>query len=105
MMFGWKTAYDESYAKYSPGALLMLDLSEAMLADTRITAMDSCAVSNHPMIDHLWRERRAIADRLIGVRAERRATFAIARALETARRAGIASAKMLRDRLLHRHRT
>lgn len=105
MMFGWKTAYDETYAKYSPGALLMLDLSEAMLADARIVAMDSCAVSNHPMIDHLWRERRAIADRLIGVRVERRATFAIARALESARRAGIASAKAVRARVLHRHRT
>ena len=105
MMFGWKTAYDEAYAKYSPGALLMLDLGEAMLADRRIVAMDSCAVANHPMADHLWRERRAIADRLIGVRAERRATFEIARALETVRRAGIASAKAVRDRVLHRHWT
>ena len=105
MMFGWKTAYDEAYAKYSPGALLMLDLSEAILADAGITAMDSCAVANHPMIDHLWRERRAIADRLVAVRAERRATFKIACALETIRRTGIDRAKAVRDQFLRQHRT
>lgn len=103
MMFGWKTAYDESYAKYSPGALLMLELSEAMLADATVAAVDSCAVANHPMIDHLWSERRAIADRLFAARAERRVTFAIARRLETLRRAGIAYAKIMRDRLMRRH--
>lgn len=104
MMFGWKTAYDETYAKYSPGALLMLDLSEAMLADTNVVAMDSCAVANHPMIDHLWSERRAIADRLFAARPERRVTFAIARRLESLRRTGISYAKTLRDRLMRRPR-
>jgi len=105
MMFGWKTAYDETYGKFSPGALLMLDLSEAVLADASITAMDSCAVSNHPMIDHLWRGRRAIADRLFAVRPECHATFKIARALETVRHTGIGYAKAVRDRLLRRRRT
>ncbi len=104
MMFGWKTAYDEAFAKYSPGALLMLDLSEAMLADESVVAMDSCAVANHPMIDHLWSERRAIADRLFAARPERRVTFAVARRLESLRRSGIAYAKTMRDRLVRRAR-
>lgn len=100
MMFGWKTAYDEAYAKYSPGAQLVLGLSEAVVADPAITAMDSCAGPDHPMIDHLWCDRRAIADRLLAVSAERHAAFTAARSLETIRRAGIRGAKSARDRVL-----
>lgn len=99
MMFGWKTAYDESYAKYSPGALLMVELSEAVIADASIAGMDSCATADHPMIDHLWRDRRAIADRLLAVRADRSAAFNAACALEKMRRIGIRYAKAVRDRL------
>lgn len=100
MMFGWKTAYDEAYAKYSPGSLLMVELSEAVIADPSITAMDSCAVANHPLIDHLWCGRRAIADRLLALRPEQRAVFNAARALEWLRRGAIQAAKTVRDRTL-----
>jgi hypothetical protein len=29
---------------------------------------DSCAIAGHPMIDHLWPERMAVADLFIGLR-------------------------------------
>ncbi len=60
--YSFKIAYDEACAKYSPGALLMLKAVEAFLADPRIAWVDSCAVPNHPMVDHIWAERRGIRE-------------------------------------------
>lgn len=57
--FSFKTAFDEAYARFSPGVLLQqanLDL----LDDRRIAWTDSCAAPDHPMIDSVWRERRAL---------------------------------------------
>jgi CelD/BcsL family acetyltransferase involved in cellulose biosynthesis len=94
----WKIAYDESVARTSPGVQLMLDLTEALLADASIARADSCATADHPMIDHLWRERLGLADRLIAVRATPLA-FALACRLEHLRRAALSAAKVLRDRM------
>ncbi|WP_194953531.1 GNAT family N-acetyltransferase [Sphingopyxis solisilvae] len=57
--FSFKTAFDEDYARFSPGVLLQqanLDLLE----DPTIAWVDSCAAPDHPMIDSVWRERRAL---------------------------------------------
>lgn len=57
--FSFKTAFDEDYARFSPGVLLQqanLDL----LDDPHISWVDSCAAPGHPMIDSVWRERRAL---------------------------------------------
>jgi hypothetical protein len=94
----WKIAYDESFARASPGVQLMLDLTDSLLADETLARVDSCATADHPMIDHLWRERLALADRLIAVRATPLA-FALACRLEQVRRAALSGAKMLRDRM------
>ncbi len=62
--FSFKTAFDEDYARFSPGVLLQhanLDL----LNEPHIAWVDSCAAPDHPMIDSVWRERR----RLIWVNA------------------------------------
>ena len=32
-----------------------------------IARVDSCATADHPMIDHIWRERLALADLLVRV--------------------------------------
>jgi CelD/BcsL family acetyltransferase involved in cellulose biosynthesis len=92
----WKIAYDEAYARFSPGVQLMLDVTEALLADRAVAHADSCATADHPMIDHLWRERLALSDRLVAVRAAP-STFALACRLEQARRRAIAAAKTVRD--------
>jgi len=57
--FSFKTAFDEDYARFSPGVLLQqanLDL----LSDPAIDWVDSCAAPGHPMIDSVWRERRRL---------------------------------------------
>lgn len=73
--YSFKTAFDERYARFSPGVLLQRE-NLAMLDHPQVRWTDSCAAADHPMIDHIWRERRAIG-RLsiaIGGRA-RRALF------------------------------
>lgn len=57
--FSFKTAFDESYARYSPGVLLQRE-SLNILAARDLDWIDSCAAQDHPMIDSLWRERRTI---------------------------------------------
>jgi CelD/BcsL family acetyltransferase involved in cellulose biosynthesis len=94
----WKIAYDEEFARASPGVQLMLDLTGTLLADATLAKVDSCATAGHPMIDHLWRERLALADHLIAVRPAH-ARFALASGCERLRRTAIAAAKVLRDRV------
>jgi CelD/BcsL family acetyltransferase involved in cellulose biosynthesis len=93
----WKIAYDEDFAKFSPGVQVSLDLTELLLAEPDIARVDSCATADHPMIDHIWRERLALADLLIAPSAAAQGAFAIALHLETLRRAFIAAAKHVRD--------
>jgi len=84
--YSFKTAFDENYARFSPGVLLQRE-NLAVLERPEIAWTDSCAASDHPMIDHLWRERRHVG-RLsvaIGGRARRAAFRLLARA-ETGRR-------------------
>lgn len=79
--FSFKTAFDERYARYSPGVLLQRE-NLTILDRDEIAWTDSCAAADHPMIDHIWRERRAIG-RLsitIGGRLRRAAFGLLARA-------------------------
>jgi CelD/BcsL family acetyltransferase involved in cellulose biosynthesis len=89
----WKIAYDERFAKASPGVQLVADLTQMLLDDATFAHADSCATADHPMIDHIWRERLPLADRLIAVRPDAAASFALARAFERLRRAAIDAAK------------
>jgi CelD/BcsL family acetyltransferase involved in cellulose biosynthesis len=57
--FSYKTAFDERFARFSPGVLLQR-ANLAILTDPTIAWTDSCAAADHPMIDHIWRERRVI---------------------------------------------
>lgn len=60
--YALKIAYDERYAAYSPGVLLELENICATLDNTALAWMDSCALPNHPMINHLWAERRTMTN-------------------------------------------
>ncbi len=91
----WKIAYDESLARFSPGVQAMLELTDALLADETVVFADSCATPDHPMIDHLWRERLAVADLMIALRPG--TSFAVACRLEEARRRAISWARGVRD--------
>lgn len=57
--FSFKTAFDEDYARFSPGVLLQQENLD-LLGDARIGWIDSCAAPGHPMIDSVWRERRRL---------------------------------------------
>jgi CelD/BcsL family acetyltransferase involved in cellulose biosynthesis len=64
--FAFKIAYDEAFARYSPGVQLELD-NVHLLHQRRpeLAWMDSCAVSRHFMINRLWMERRTIQSLLL----------------------------------------
>jgi hypothetical protein len=98
----WKIAYDESYARFSPGVQLLLEVTQALLDDPGVSRADSCATAGHPMIDHVWRERLGLADHLVRVGPQQRLAFAAAGALERLRRTAIANLKQLRDLLRRR---
>ena len=73
--FSFKTAFDERYARFSPGVLIQRE-NLALLDRADIDYCDSCASADHPMIDHVWRERRAIGRYSIGIGGPlRRAIF------------------------------
>lgn len=82
--FSFKTAFDERLSRFSPGVLLQIDNLQ-LLARGDIRWMDSCAVENHPMINSLWGERRAIVRVSVPLAGPvRRAQFAAVRSLERA---------------------
>lgn len=97
--WGWKVAYDEAYADYSPGVLLVAGLTESLLADPAITQADSCATATDSMASRLWNERLAMADWLFTAGAGGEFSFALASRLESLRRTTIAAAKSARDHI------
>ncbi|HUQ13946.1 MAG TPA: GNAT family N-acetyltransferase [Novosphingobium sp.] len=81
----YKTAFDERYARFSPGVLLQLE-NLALLDRPEVEWCDSCAAPDHPMIDGLWSGRRAIGRVSIAIGgAVRRGVFERAVDLELAR--------------------
>ncbi|EHK57927.1 GNAT family N-acetyltransferase [Allomesorhizobium alhagi] len=65
--YTWKTAYDEAYAAFSPGTLLMIEVTKQHLDDPNIMTTDSCAVPDHPVMSRLWSERKAMGTIVIGM--------------------------------------
>ncbi|AKI03261.1 Acetyltransferase (GNAT) domain [Hoeflea sp. IMCC20628] len=63
----WKTAYNETYARYSPGKLLVDRLTEWHLDDLNIRRTDSCAVPDHPVMSRMWTERESMGTMVIGL--------------------------------------
>jgi len=57
--FSYKTAFDEDYARFSVGVLLQHE-NLNILGNAVIKWTDSCASAEHPMINHIWRERRTL---------------------------------------------
>jgi len=64
--FAFKIAYDERYAKYSPGLLLeVFNTQHILMSCPQITWMDSCADPGHFMIERLWPGRRQIGRQVV----------------------------------------
>ena len=94
MAYTWKTAYDADYERYSPGVLLVDQLSQALFASGAITAIESCSPDGGFMAT-LWSGRRRTVDLLVDLSGRRSLTFAL---LAMGVR-GYASAKAARNRL------
>ena len=65
--YTWKTAYDEDFRQYSPGKLLIMQLTGWHLDDANIVRTDSCAVPDHPVMSRLWEEREEMGTLVIGL--------------------------------------
>ncbi|HYJ20339.1 MAG TPA: GNAT family N-acetyltransferase [Burkholderiales bacterium] len=64
-LFAFKIAYDEAFAKFSPGVQMTLDLLAGMHKDASIGWLDSCAMPDHPMINRLLSDRRIVQSLLL----------------------------------------
>ncbi len=93
----WKTAYDENFARFSPGVLLSAALTEELAGNPTIARTDSCAAPGKSMLDNIWSERLTLCNRLIAVRPQ--AGFARACRLELLRGVTIAAVKALRTHM------
>lgn len=56
-VYSWKIAFDEDYARYSPGAQIALQALKINLASPGFKGADSLAIPGHTMIEPLWRGR------------------------------------------------
>jgi Acetyltransferase (GNAT) domain len=65
--YTWKIAYDEAFAQFSPGMLLMIEATKMLLDDPNVISADSCAIPDHPMMDRVWAERRHLQTIIIGL--------------------------------------
>ncbi len=81
-----KIAYDENFAKFSPGVLLILYATEQLFAESHIKLVDSCAIPGHPMIENIWRDRLNMADVAIAPQTISAVRFVATVKLETLRR-------------------
>lgn len=73
--FSFKTAFDEDYARFSPGVLLQIE-NLSLIDHPTVKWCDSCAAEGHPMIDSLWTGRRSVGRYSVAIGGSgRRAIF------------------------------
>lgn len=92
----WKTAYDEAFAAFSPGAQVFLRASARFLDEPAVLLVDSLAVADHPLLSHMWRDACSIGTALVGFGSEARITLAEAEVASYHRLRALA--KTVRDR-------
>jgi Tfp pilus assembly protein PilF/CelD/BcsL family acetyltransferase involved in cellulose biosynthesis len=78
----WKIAFDEAYARFSPGFFNVLNLTEALLTDRSVISVDSSTIPDHPLLDRLWLERLAVGHCMVGLGPDANAKFEIACRIE-----------------------
>ena len=95
--YTWKTAFSATFAKYSPGTLLIDKITEELFAGSQVQAINSCAAEASFMAQ-LWAGRRTMVDMLVDVGPGK----SLAYRLEAARQLGYQRLRNWRDRLRHR---
>ncbi|WP_210207373.1 GNAT family N-acetyltransferase, partial [Rhodobium orientis] len=66
--FCWKTTYDEAYARFSPGMLVVMDVTRGLAGDPGIAFADSCTDVGHPLMAHLWPQTADSVDLLVDLK-------------------------------------
>ena len=66
--YTFKIAFNESYSKYSPGALLELQNIRRLHDRPNIRWMDSLAVAEHSLANRVWLDREAVLTTISGSR-------------------------------------
>jgi len=100
-----KIAHSETFAKYSPGVLQILDATEYLFAEGGIMLADSCAIPEHPMMNNIWRDRVQMADILIGTPNIAVTRFRAMVAAEQLRRRARETAKDVYYRFMRRRKS
>ncbi len=65
-IFGWKTCFDESLAKFSPGQLLIYYSTQQLLEDPVFSGADSLSTPDNQMANKAWTARFPYVTLLIG---------------------------------------
>jgi hypothetical protein len=89
----WKMAYDESFARYSPGLMMLARLSQAVQENAEFDSIDSCAAADDTTMLRVWRARIRIADLLLSVSPRASILFGMIDARERAKRSMRRTAK------------
>jgi CelD/BcsL family acetyltransferase involved in cellulose biosynthesis len=63
----WKTAFDETLARHSPGVLLDLAVTEWLFADGRFAELDTGTDDSVSPADLIWTERRTFANAVVSL--------------------------------------
>jgi hypothetical protein len=59
--YAFKIAYDEAYARFSPGVLLVQEvIAQVASGDRGMRALDSAAARDHALLNEMWTERRSV---------------------------------------------
>jgi CelD/BcsL family acetyltransferase involved in cellulose biosynthesis len=83
-----KIAHDPDFERYSPGLMIEIEATKRALAEPDFRFLDSCAVPDHPMINHLWRGRRTLVNlNFSGAGVAAKSVLRACRLLENARAA------------------
>src|SRR2546421_9843735 len=67
--FAFKTAYDEEFADFSPGAMLEMDSLRQLRALHGVRWMDSCASTDNLLVNRVSNDRKTIQSVVIGAGA------------------------------------
>jgi hypothetical protein len=64
--FAFKTAYDEDFAAYSPGAILEQDSIRQLRGLPDVQWMDSCAAPDNLLVNRLSNDRKTVQSLIVG---------------------------------------
>lgn len=99
--FTWKTTFDENYAAFSPGKLLMKHVTQWHLDDFNILKSDSCAASDHPIMSRFWKERCRVGTLIVATQAHMDREVRQVAAQSELYSSSRSIAKKLRDKVLN----